>query len=54
MMPFKSLCANVPLMSRCAALQPWPLPSAGVKVLLEKQDGNPWAHLHSGITNERG
>lgn len=30
------------------------LPSAGVSVMLEKQEGNKWVHLSDGVTNEQG
>ncbi|MFS7361830.1 hydroxyisourate hydrolase [Rahnella inusitata] len=30
------------------------LPSAGVTVLLEKQEGNQWVRLSDGVTNDQG
>lgn len=30
------------------------LPSAGVSVVLEKQEGNKWTQLSEGVTNEQG
>ena len=64
---FKSLCAGIalcgasaiafaagnPLSVHVLNLQDG-LPSPGVKVLLEKQDGKNWAELNSGTTNEQG
>lgn len=64
---FKSLCAGIalcgasaiafaagnPLSVHVLNLQDG-LPSPGVKVLLEKQDGKNWTQLNSGVTNEQG
>ena len=66
-MTFKSLCAGIalcgasaiafaagnPLSVHVLNLQDG-LPSPGVKVLLEKQDGKGWTQLNSGTTNEQG
>lgn len=67
MMTFKSLCAGIALCGASAvafaASNPLSvhvlnlqdgLPSTGVKVLLEKQDGKDWSQLSSGVTNEQG
>lgn len=67
MMTFKSLCAGIALCGASAiafaATNPLSvhvlnlqdgLPSPGVKVLLEKQDGKAWNELNSGTTNEQG
>lgn len=67
MMTFKSLCAGITLCGASAIVfsagNPLSvhvlnlengLPSPGVKVLLEKQDGKSWIELSSGITNEQG
>lgn len=67
MLSFKSLCAGIALCGASAiafaATNPLSvhvlnlqdgLPSPGVKVLLEKQDGKNWAELNSGTTNEQG
>ena len=66
-MTFKSLCAGIALCGASAvafaASNPLSvhvlnlqdgLPSPGVKVLLEKQDGTAWTQLSSGTTNEQG
>jgi 5-hydroxyisourate hydrolase len=66
-MSFKSLCAGIALCGASviavAASNPLSvhvlnlqdgLPSPGVKVLLEKQDGKNWAELNSGTTNQQG
>ena len=67
MTTFKSLCAGIalcgasaiafaagnPLSVHVLNLQDG-LPSPGVKVLLEKQDGKAWTQLSSGVTNEQG
>ena len=64
---FKSLCAGValcgasalsfaagnPLSVHVLNLQDG-LPSPGVKVLLEKQNGKTWTQLNTGTTNEKG
>ncbi len=67
MMSFKSLCAGIALCGASAiafaASNPLSvhvlnlqdgLPSPGVKVLLEKQDGKNWTELNSGTTNAQG
>lgn len=67
MLTFKSLCTGIalcgasaiafaagnPLSVHVLNLQDG-LPSPGVKVLLEKQDGNHWTELSRGTTNEQG
>ena len=64
---FKSLCAGIalcgasalafaadnPLSVHVLNLQDG-LPSPGVKVLLEKQNGKTWTQLNTGTTNEKG
>ena len=64
---FKSLCAGIalcgasaiafaagnPLSVHVLNLQDG-LPSPGVKVLLEKQNGKDWTQLSTGTTNEQG
>ena len=67
MMSFKSLCAGLALCGASAvafaAANPLSvhvlnlqdgLPSTGVKVLLEKQNGKDWTPLSTGTTNEQG
>ena len=67
MLSFKSLCAGIALCGASAiafaATNPLSvhvlnlqdgLPSPGVKVLLEKQDGKNWNMLNTGTTNEQG
>ncbi len=48
-----ALAASNPLSVHVLNLQDG-LPSPGVSVTLEKQDGNTWSKLNTGTTNEQG